>query len=88
MIRTVEAVIDETKLCPAVVLANAERGDWVLCQVTSKPYGDARAIPMETGDFAAGSLRVTSFARPGKLFTASQNLDGRSSGRPDDRVTQ
>jgi mRNA interferase MazF len=66
--------LSDTKLRPAIVLANADRGDWVLCQVTSKPYGDARAIPIEPGDFAAGSLRVTSFARPGKLFTASQNL--------------
>jgi mRNA interferase MazF len=66
--------LSETKLRPAVVLANAERGDWVLCQVTSKSYGDAGAIPIELSDFAAGSLRLTSFARPGKLFTASQSL--------------
>jgi mRNA interferase MazF len=26
-----------TKLRPAVVLADAGRGDWVLCQVTSNP---------------------------------------------------
>jgi mRNA interferase MazF len=75
--------LSETKLRPAVVLANAERGDWVLCQVTSKLYGDAGAIPIETGDFAAGSLRVTSFARPGKLFTASRSLMAAQ-----DRVTQ
>ena len=29
--------LSETKLRPAVLLADAERGDWVLCQVTSKP---------------------------------------------------
>jgi mRNA interferase MazF len=66
--------LSDTKLRPAVVLANADRGDWILCQVTSKPYGDTGAIPIELGDFAAGSLRLTSFARPGKLFTASQSL--------------
>jgi mRNA interferase MazF len=66
--------LSETKLRPAVVLANAERSDWVLCQVTSKPYGDTGAIPIEPGDFTTGSLRLTSFARPGKLFTASQSL--------------
>ena len=52
----------------------ADRGDWVLCQVTSKPYGDARAIPIDAAGFASGSLRLVSYARPGKLFTANQSL--------------
>ena len=66
--------LSQTKLRPAVVLAGAGRGDWILCQVTSKPYGDVRAINLEDASFAAGSLRVTSYARPGKLFTASRDL--------------
>jgi len=57
-----------------VVLADASRGDWILCQVTSKPYGDARAVRLEDASFLAGSLLATSYARPGKLFTASRNL--------------
>ena len=35
---------------------------------------DARAIKLEDASFAAGSLRTTSYARPGKLFTASRDL--------------
>jgi mRNA interferase MazF len=66
--------LSETKLRPAVLLASADRGDWVLCQVTSKPYGDTRAIPIDAGGFASGSLRLVSYARPGKLFTANQSL--------------
>ena len=66
--------LSQTKLRPAVVLADAGRGDWILCQVTSKPYGDVRAINLEDASFAAGSLRVASYARPGKLFTASRDL--------------
>ena len=62
--------LSKSKLRPAVVLADAGRGDRVLCQITSKPYGDARAIPLEASAFASGSLRVTSYVRPGKLFTA------------------
>jgi mRNA interferase MazF len=56
------------------VLANAGRGDWVLCQVTSKPYADSAAVVLEAADFERGSLQVTSYARPGKLFTASGDL--------------
>ena len=66
--------LSQTKLRPAVVLADAGRGDWILCQVTSNPYGDARAIQLEEASFAVGSLRVMSYASPGKLFTASQGL--------------
>jgi mRNA interferase MazF len=66
--------LSQSKLRPAVVLAEAGRGDWILFQVTSKSYGDARAIRPEDLCFATGSLRVTSYARPGKLFTANRNL--------------
>jgi len=66
--------LSQSKLRPAVVLANAGRGDQILCQVTSKPYGDARAVELDDEAFASGSLRVISYARPGKLFTASHDL--------------
>ncbi len=66
--------LSQAKLRPAVILANAGRGDWILCQVTSKPYGDPRTIKLVEASFAAGSLRLTSYARPGKLFTANRNL--------------
>jgi mRNA interferase MazF len=54
-----------------VVLADAGRGDWILCQVTSKPYGDPSAISLTDESFIEGSLKTASFARPGKLFTAA-----------------
>jgi mRNA interferase MazF len=66
--------VSQSKLRPAVVLASAGNGDWVLCQITSKPYGDASAVTIDQVDFATGSLRVKSFARPGKLFTANEAL--------------
>jgi mRNA interferase MazF len=56
------------------VLADAGRDDWILCQITSKAYGDTHAITLEDGDFASGSLRLDSFARPGKLFTGHASL--------------
>lgn len=57
-----------------MVLADVGRGDWILCQVTSKPYGDTRAVRLEDTELATGSLRVTNFARPGKLFTGNRDL--------------
>jgi mRNA interferase MazF len=66
--------LSQAKLRPAVVLANAGRDDRILCQITSNPYGDPDAIRMTDDEFASGSLRRISFARPGKLFTANDNL--------------
>jgi PemK-like, MazF-like toxin of type II toxin-antitoxin system len=66
--------LSDTKLRPAVVLADAGRGDWILCQITSKSYGDAGAIQLTDESLEKGSLRVVSYARPGKLFTASNSL--------------
>jgi mRNA interferase MazF len=61
-------------LRPAVVLADAGRGDWILRQVTSKPFADIRAIEIGDADFERGSLQLTSYARPAKLFTAHESL--------------
>lgn len=63
-----------TKLRPAVILANAGRGDWILCQITSKQYGDSRAVQIENSSFSEGALHLTSYARPGRLFTGSRDL--------------
>ena len=63
--------LSNTKFRPAIVLADAGRGDWVLCQVTSQPYTDPTAIEIKNVDFASGLLKKTSYARAGKLFTAN-----------------
>jgi PemK-like, MazF-like toxin of type II toxin-antitoxin system len=66
--------LSQMKLRPALVLAPAGRGDWILCQITSNSYGDANAIELRDESFQSGALRVISYARPGKLFTASDSL--------------
>jgi mRNA interferase MazF len=72
--------LSQSKLRPAVCLADAGRGDWVLCQITSNRYGDPSSVPLGVADFASGGLSIASFARPGKLFTASTGLMVRSVG--------
>jgi mRNA interferase MazF len=66
--------LSQSKLRPAVVLADAQRGDWILCQITSKSYADTRAVEIADADFEHGSLRLLSYARPAKLFTAHESL--------------
>lgn len=66
--------LSRTKLRPAVVLASASLEDWILCQITSNAYADARAVEISGSDFLTGGLLRTSYARPGKLFTANRSL--------------
>ena len=66
--------LSQAKLRPAVALADVGRGDWILCQVTSRPYGDPQAVEFTDSDFLSGTLQVVSYARPGKLFTANNTL--------------
>lgn len=66
--------LSNTKLRPAVVLADAGSGDWVLCQVTSQSYTDSTAVEITNPDFVSGSLKKISYARPSKLFTANAGI--------------
>ncbi|MDX6693549.1 MAG: mRNA interferase MazF [Blastocatellia bacterium] len=66
--------LSQSKLRPAVVLADASKADWVLCQITSNAYADTKAIELTNNSFNSGALRFVSYARPAKLFTANHSL--------------
>ena len=72
--------LSASKLRPALILADAGKGDWLLCQITSNPYADSLAVELNNADFAEGSLQRVSYARPGKLFTAHESLFQRIAG--------
>ncbi len=56
--------LSDFKLRPALILAQANSQDWLLCQITSNAAIDKQAIEIKTSDFEKGSLQKTSFARP------------------------
>ena len=66
--------LSNSKRRPALVVADVGRGDYVLCQITSKPYDDPHALSLSEVNFSEGGLRRESFVRVGKLFTASEVL--------------
>lgn len=72
--------LSHSKFRPALLLADAERGDWIACQITSNPYADPRAVLLGDDDFASGGLQRPSYVRPGKLFTASASLFAATAG--------
>jgi mRNA interferase MazF len=66
--------LSDSKLRPVVILAKASRDDWIVCQITSNPHGDPRSFELLQNAFASGSLRLSSYVRPEKLFTAKDSL--------------
>ena len=69
------------KLRPALVLANVEFSNLILCQITSKPYTSKISIRLKSADFATGGLPVISYVRPDKLFTADTTIIKRNVGQ-------
>jgi PemK-like, MazF-like toxin of type II toxin-antitoxin system len=63
-----------SKVRPAIVVADAGGTDFIACQVTSNRDADTLAIELNAASFAVGGLRIVSFARPGKLFTANRRI--------------
>lgn len=70
-----------TKRRPAAVIAEAEHGDVILCQITSRPWSSSTAIRIDETDIVGDGLQRVSYARPDKLFTASASLVMGSVGR-------
>ncbi|MFZ5503389.1 MAG: type II toxin-antitoxin system PemK/MazF family toxin [Pseudomonadota bacterium] len=72
--------LSQQKLRPVLLLADAGRGDWIACQITSNPYADTHAIALTDREFSEGGLQRTSYLRPGKLFTCNESLLVNSAG--------
>ncbi len=66
--------LSQSKYRSATILADAGRGEWVLCQITSNPYADPLDIKLDSEAFASGALQRVSNTRPSKLFTANESL--------------
>ena len=63
-----------SKRRPALVVADLDGDDVILCQITSVARGDNYAVSLGTADFESGTLPAKSFVRSTKIFTADQRL--------------
>jgi mRNA interferase MazF len=66
--------LSSSKRRPALVLAYAENGDYLLCQITSKTTKDKWAIELPESEIIEGELFKSSNIRPNRLFTADQSI--------------
>ena len=66
--------LSNSKKRPALVVANLEGEDIILCQITSKARIDDYSIVLINSDFKKGSLNLTSTIRLNRLFTADKSI--------------
>jgi mRNA interferase MazF len=66
--------LSDAKRRPALVLANLDGNDIILCQITSVARNDQYAIPLDNSDYLNGNLSTKSFVRPNKIFTADKGI--------------
>ncbi|MDR3329491.1 MAG: type II toxin-antitoxin system PemK/MazF family toxin [Prevotellaceae bacterium] len=69
-----------SKRRPALALTDLQGDDILLCQITSQCPHEAVAVPLLLSDFAAGSLPLSSYIRPTRIFTADKKLIIRKAG--------
>lgn len=66
--------LSASKRRPALVVADLDGNDVILCQITSVARNDRFSIPLTGSDFNEGKLKVESRIRPNRLFTADRSI--------------
>ena len=66
--------LSRSKRRPALVVADLDGEDLILCQITSKHRRNSYAIPLDGDDFKTGRLPRDGYIRAEKLFTAHSAL--------------
>ncbi len=66
--------LSANKRRPALVVAQGEYGDVILCQITSKSKEKVNTIELKNKDFQKGRLKITSYVRLRKIFTSDLGL--------------
>ncbi|HOO57145.1 MAG TPA: type II toxin-antitoxin system PemK/MazF family toxin [bacterium] len=66
--------LTQAKRRPALIIADLDGDDYILCQITSRNIGDRYAISIEDADFENGALKQSSNVRPNRIFTADKSI--------------
>lgn len=66
--------LTQSKRRPALVVAQLEGDDLILCANTSQQVRDRYSLALTDDDFETGSLRQTSNIRPNRLSTADTHI--------------
>ena len=76
--------LSSAKKRPALVVSVLKGDDSILCQIT-KARKDEYSIGLSNKDFEKGGLRIDSYIRPNRLFTADKSIVKKKIGRIDNK---
>lgn len=66
--------LTKAKRRPALIIAELEGNDLILCQITSQSIRDRYAVSIDDDEFETGTLRQRSNVRPNRIFTADRHI--------------
>ncbi|MGA7722547.1 MAG: type II toxin-antitoxin system PemK/MazF family toxin [Ignavibacteriaceae bacterium] len=67
--------LSQNKFRPALVITKLGGDDLIVCMITHQASNkDTYKIPLTDNDFAEGKLKVTSYIRPNRVFTADSKI--------------
>ncbi|MFH1541031.1 MAG: type II toxin-antitoxin system PemK/MazF family toxin [Elusimicrobiota bacterium] len=66
--------LTESKRRPALVIAELDGDDVILCQITSQTVKDKYAVTLSDDNFENGELKQSSNIRPNRIFTADKHI--------------
>ncbi|KAF5437336.1 mRNA interferase MazF [Candidatus Methanophagaceae archaeon] len=66
--------LTQAKRRPALIIAELEGNDLILCQITSQSIRDSYAVSIDDDEFETGALRQRSNVRPNRIFTADRHI--------------
>ena len=64
-----------------LLIAVLDGEDIILCQITSKNRTDSYSVKIADSNFESGGLKIESFIRPQRIFTADKSLILYKAGR-------
>lgn len=73
--------LSDSKRRPVLVVATPGGDDVILCQITSRHRNNNHVIELSDNDFEDGGLKVESYIRPDRIFTAEKSLIQYKAGR-------
>ncbi|MDS3859961.1 type II toxin-antitoxin system PemK/MazF family toxin [Thermosynechococcaceae cyanobacterium BACA0444] len=73
--------LTNAKRRPALVMAELDQNDLILCVITSRAALYDYITPINDSDFETGSLNRVSYAKSNRIFTANEQIIGYKIGK-------
>ena len=66
--------LSNSKMRPALIIAESENSDYIALQITSQKYGSKYSLNLTNNDLEEGHLNFDSYIKYSKIFTANGSI--------------